>query len=344
MEIRPHSTQLFGTLLVVIFVTVAAMVAAVFIAGQRPVVVVLPGTPNESPPPVLAATPGPTAVASPVGATPPGPDSVAAPEPPTIRVSRLPAAPGIGNPFDPAWDRVPTVELPLQPQQTAPPMLATATIATVRVQAARDDRRIVWRLSWGQEEPAREVDVSTFSDAIAVQFPMVDGAPFTMGGPGMPVRVLYWRALWQQDLDAGFQDVYSRHPNTWNDLYWFAEGPPPHHFPAAFGDERARDWLVAYRAGNPMADFERDHPVEELVAEGFGSLTHVHDTPSQARGAWQAGRWTVVIDRPFDPTDPLIERLGASSAAVSLAVWDGGHGNTGGRKHWCNWVPLRIEP
>lgn len=341
METRPQNTYVFGTLLLVIFVTAAAMVAAVFIAGRRPVVVVMPAAQAEAPPPMVAAPPAPPAAALPAGAAPAGTAPAA---PPTVRVTRLAAAPALADPFDAAWDAVPAVELPLQPQQTAPPMLDTATIAAVRVQAARDERRLVWRLSWAQAAPAQETDVSTFSDAVALQVPMVDGAPFTMGGPGQPVRVLYWRALWQRDLDAGFQDVDARHPNAWNDVYWFAEGPPPQRLPAAFGDERSRDWLVAYRAGNPMADFERDRPVEELVAEGFGSLTHVPDTPSQARGAWRDGRWTVVIDRPFDPTDPLIERLGASGAAVSLAVWDGAGGNVGGRKHWCNWVPLRMEP
>lgn len=340
MEPRPQNSYLFGALLTAIFVTSAAMVAAVFLAGQRPVVVVVPGAPAEPPPPVVTAAPP----AAPPSPAPAGPPAAAAPAPPTVTVTRIAAAPALDDPFDPAWDRVPAIDLPLQPQQTAPPMLDTATIAEVRVQAARDDRRIVWRLSWNEPAPARQVDVSTFSDAVAMQFAMVDGAPFTMGGPGMPVRVLYWRALWQQDLDAGFQDVYSRYPNAWNDVYWFAAGAPPSHLPAAFGDERARDWLAAYRAGNPMADFERDRPIEELVAEGFGSATHVPDTPSKARGAWRAGRWTVVIDRPFNPADPLIARLGESGAAVALAVWDGSAGNVGGRKHWCNWVPLRVDP
>lgn len=340
MESKPQNTSLFVTLLAVILATAVAMFAAVFIAGQRPVVVVVPAQQTEREPPVVAAAPAPAP--APTGGAAAAPVAGA---PPTITITRVAAAPPLDDPTSGVWESVPTVELPLQPQQTAPPMLETATVLAVGVQAARDDRRIVWRLSWADPSPAREVDVSTFSDAVAMQFQMVDGAPFTMGGPDMPVQVLYWRALWQQDIDEGFQDVYTRNPNAWSDLYWFAQGPPPHRLPAAFGDERSRDWLVAYRAGNPMADFERDRPVEEMVAEGFGSLTHIGDTPSNARGAWMDGRWYVVIDRPLDPDDPLVRRITQHEAPmISLAVWDGSSGNVGGRKHWCNWIPLRIEP
>jgi hypothetical protein len=165
-----------------------------------------------------------------------------------------------------------------------------------------------------------------------------------MGGPEMPVRILYWRALWQMDVDEGFQDVHHRYPGAWSDLYWFATGEPPYALPEAFQDERSHEWLIPYSAGNPMADFLRDRPVEELTAEGFGSTTPLPQTSSNARGSWRDGRWTVVIDRPLDVSDSLSQRLiDGQVQSISLAVWDGEAGNAGGRKHWCPWIPFRLE-
>jgi hypothetical protein len=215
----------------------------------------------------------------------------------------------------------------------------------VTVQAARDDKRIAWRLSWPTSQPAVQVETGQFADAVAIQVPMVDNAPFTMGAQGMPVRLLQWKAVWQQDIDKGFQDIPDLYPNAVSDLYWFTSGEAPYRLATVLKDPRARQFIPALAAGNPMADFERKVPVEEIVAEGFGTATHVPDCPSRARGVWKDGRWTVVVDRPLDPQDPLVARLQSAQAnMISFAVWDGQAGNRGGRKHYCGWVPLRVEP
>jgi hypothetical protein len=347
MNSRPQNTALLVLVSAAIMVTVVAMVAAVLIAGQRPVVVVVPpqaASPTTTFPASAVTTQAAVipAVASAVGSAAP----TMVETPPQVVVTRVAAAPSLDDPFDPAWDRVPVSELALEPQQMAAPMLDSVTIATVSVQAVRDDRRIVWRLSWAQPRPSHITNVGTFPDAVAIQLPMVDGAPFTMGGPDMPVRLLHWKALWQKDIDEGFQDVHHQYPNMWVDLYWFADGRYPFPLPEAFSDPRSRQWLIAHEAGNPMADFERSQPVEELAAEGFGTATHVPDSPSRARGQWRDGQWVVVLDRPLRDGDDLAQRLLTTDAehAISLAVWDGSAGNVGGRKHWCNWVPMRIEP
>jgi len=346
MQTPSKDTYLFVTLLSCIMVVVVAMLAAVFIAGQRPVVVVVPGT---TPISTAAAVTGPTTPATPPTAAatpaPPATPTTAVPQTPEVVVQRTSLAPSIDNPLDPAWNAVTATDLPLQPQQTAPPMLDKATIASVKIQAIRDDQRIVWRLTWDQPNPTDTVNVGRFTDAVAIQIPMVDGAPFTMGAPDMPVTLLYWRALWQKDVDEGFQDVHHQHPNMWTDLYWFAQGEFPFPIDQAFTDERSHEWLIAYSAGNPMADFNRRKSVEEMVAVGFGSVTNVPDTPSAANGVWRDGKWIVVIDRPLNSADPVAERLKSGSQnAISVALWDGAAGNVGGRKHWCNWVPMKVQP
>ncbi|MEX0777742.1 MAG: ethylbenzene dehydrogenase-related protein [Phycisphaeraceae bacterium] len=321
-------------------VVVSAMVslAAVLIAVQRPVVVVVQGG--------AATTSGGTGGAA-VAVTPPGSDAVppASPVPTTITAQRVAAAPGADDPFNAAWDAVPVSDLDLLPQQVAAPMLERVTVRRLRVQAVRDDQRLAWRLSWDAPQPASSVETGVFTDAVAVQLPLVEGAPFTMGAKGKPVTVLHWKALWQKDVDEGFQDVHDLYPHAMSDLYWFASGKWPFPVDEAFADVRSHQWLVGVAAGSPMAQLHRKQPVEELVAEGFGSSTHVPDSASTARGQWRDGRWTVVIDRPLNPSDPQAAALQAGKPTqISFAVWDGQAGNVGGRKHYIGWVPFEVEP
>lgn len=313
------------------------MVTAIFLVSRRPIVVIVPDKQAANAATLPATAGGPASATSPAEAPPP-----------EISVSRIVSAPAIDNPLDPAWDKVAVVEVSLAPQQVAQPVLEKGTITKLRVQAVRDDKRYVWRLGWDKPQMAETMDTAKFTDAIAMQFPLADSAPYTMGGPGLPVRMLYWRAAWQKDVDQGFQGLGGLHPNTDSDLYWFAKGKSDSELHAADGsidNEAAKQWMVAAKSGNPMADYNRKQPVEELTAHGFGSGTHVGDSPTQGRGVWQDGKWYVVFDRPINPKDPLIERFNASpdKQMIAFAVWDGDNANRGGKKQITNWLPMRIS-
>lgn len=312
------------------------MIASIFIVTRRPVVVVVPATGESQPAASALAGASPAA-----GATSP----MEAP-PVEIQVSKVDRAPSTDDPLDAFWEKIAVAEIPLQPQQVAQPALEAGTVPVLRVQSVHDSARYVWRLSWDQPTVADQSDVGEFSDAVAMQFPLADGAPYTMGGPKMPVRMLHWKATWQRDVDHGFQDWAKTHPNSDADLYWFASGEKPYTMDKSFDDARAQQWLIAAAAGNPMADFARKSPIEELTAHGFGSATHVDATPSRGRGVWQDGKWFVVIDRPVDSADPVIERFQANPAQqlIAFAVWDGQADNRGGRKNITNWTPMRIDP
>ncbi len=317
---------------------VLVMIASIYIATRRPVVVVVPslddGGGGVSTP---ATSAGPQTASGAAAAEAPLPE---------VKVTRVSAAPGTENPLDPFWDKIATAEVALTPQRVAQPMLADGTVANLSVQAVRDDQRYVWRLSWNQPEIADRSDVGEFSDAVAMQFPLSDGAPYTMGGPKMPVRMLHWKATWQKDIDEGFQDVQKLHPHSDNDFYWFAKGEGPHHMNESFENPTSKQWMIAESAGNPMADFDRKNPVEELTAHGFGSATHIGQTPSRGRGVWNDGKWYVVIDRPIESADPLIARFNENpdQQLIAFAVWDGSAANRGGRKNITNWTPMRIQP
>lgn len=312
------------------------MIASVFIVTRRPVVVVIPAADQS----------GSSAASALAGASPAvGAPTTAEVPPPEIKVSKVATAPKTDDPLDPFWDKIAVADVPMLPQQVAQPALEAGTITNVQVQAVRDDQRYVWRLSWDKPQVADKSDVGEFSDAVAMQFPLSDGAPYTMGGPKMPVRMLHWKATWQKDVDEGFQDWALTHPNSDADLYWFAKGEKPFTMQKSFSDPKAKQYMIAASAGNPMADFDRKNPVEELTAHGFGSATHIGETPSRGRGTWKDGKWYVVIDRPVETADPLIARFNENPGQqlIAFAVWDGTAGNRGGRKNITNWLPMRID-
>ena len=315
------------------------MITAIFLVSRRPIVVVVPSgsapfnanIPSLATGPLMGGPPVPAAESKPI---------------PEIVVSKMAAAPTLDDPLDPAWNRVAVVEVDLAPQQVAQPVLEKGSVAKLRIQAVRDDRRYVWRLNWDKREVADKSDVAQFTDAAAMQFPLVDGAPYTMGGPALPVRMLYWKATWQKDVDQGFQGLAGIHPNSDSDLYWFAEGKEAHESSGSVDNPKSKQWMIAVQSGNPMVDFQRKHPIEELTAHGFGSGTHVADTPSRGRGKWKDGQWFLVLDRPINKADPLIRRFDSSpdKQLVAFAIWDGSEGNRGGRKQNTNWLPMRITP
>ncbi|MCC7205319.1 MAG: hypothetical protein IT441_09590 [Phycisphaeraceae bacterium] len=333
---RSRNTSLLLALILCILAVAGVMIAAVLLAGQKSVLIFMP-----PPTPTPAADVAPTVAAAAVPTTPTAPPAT----PLEITVKRVAAAPAPDNVFDAFWEKITAVDVPLVPQQMTSPMLEQQTVASITVQAVRDDQRMVWRLSWPAARPAMLADTNHFPDAAAMMFPMADGAPFTMGAKGQPVRLLHWKAVWQKDVDEGFADLDKLYPNSWTDLYWFAPHPGPVPLKEIIKDPRALQFLPLLAAGNPMSNPARKQPVEELAAEGFGTATTLADSPAHARGVWKDGRWTVVIDRQLAPEDALSARLQSSTQnLVSFAVWDGSAGNRGGRKQYCTWLPMRLEP
>lgn len=252
------------------------------------------------------------------------------------------------NPYAEYWNSVPSYRVPVIPQLITMPQLLPEQKAVdqIDVQAVTDGKTIAWRLTWADATADGNVDTARFTDGVAMQFPLAPGAAPMMGHRETgKVQIIHWKALWQKDLDVGFQDVQDLHPNYWSDLYWFAEGQFPYPVPSAFKDPRSMQWFIANQAGNPMAVFSRTQPAEELIAEGFGTLTHQKDSVSRAKGVWANGTWSVVFSRPLASTDPLDFQFQLGGAGqVSFAVWEGTHENVGGRKHWTNWVPFEVQP
>lgn len=261
----------------------------------------------------------------------------------SISIQQVDALPT--DPLAEVWQTAPTTEVAVMPQQVTMPALAQASIDNITVQALTDGKSIAWRLSWQDEAAEFQVDVGRFSDAVAIELPLAKGASPMMGHrDGGKVQILYWKSLWQKDIDAGFQDVQDVHPNYWSDLYWFAEGQFPYRVPKAFDNPHAQQWFIAKTANNPVSVFDRQQPVQELSAEGWGTLTHQPNAVTEGKGVWSIGQWYVLFSRPLITDDPNDYQFEGDKGEVAFAVWQGSKNNVGGRKQWSNWTPYQMQP
>ncbi len=78
-------------------------------------------------------------------------------------------------------------------------------VEKVEIAALHNGEVLAFRLEWADGSENRDPnDTTAFSDAAAVLFPVVDGAPaISMGGPKLPVNAWYWRG----DSDAQGRQV-----------------------------------------------------------------------------------------------------------------------------------------
>lgn len=237
------------------------------------------------------------------------------------------------DPASELWRDVREVQVPLQPQQLAPPMLDAAGIAGMAVQCLHDADTLAFRLAWADPSLDDLDGVRRYHDAVAVMLPTAAGpAPaITMGGKGSPVHLLQWRATWQRDLDGktGVDQIY---PRVVHDVM------PDDVLPPRIA---ARYW-VGRAAGNPLSQTRRTTPVEQAVAEGFGTTTHVAATSAAGRGTHDGTGWTVAIALPRARPGLGAPLADAGPWSVAFAVWLGDRENRGSRKHYADWVPLRL--
>jgi DMSO reductase family type II enzyme heme b subunit len=82
----------------------------------------------------------------------------------------------------------------------------------------------------------------------------------------------------------------------------------------------------------------RKQPVQDLVAEGPGSIRPAPETRSVGRGTRTPQGWSVVLSRPLPKgLDP------GNRTQVAFAVWQGAHQEVGARKMRSVWVPLLLQ-
>lgn len=248
------------------------------------------------------------------------------------------------DPADPAWKEAAAALVPLMPlwQRTQ-----ASTHLSVRVLQSRD--QIGFLLEWDDPSVNGSVlGMKDYSDAASIMFPLSDPpGPFTMGAKGQPVNLWQWRFSRQLDL-AHFRDVESAHPGMAVDGYFYEKSSEarrrsfPGHGPIESAPSQDPAHLTAWAAGNSLANPVPPSAVEDLNAEGFGTL-RPQPIPGQnvsGRGTWTAGRWQVAFIRSLEGGAGDASFAGRRPAAVSFGVWDGASGDRDGMKLVTPWLDL----
>lgn len=233
----------------------------------------------------------------------------------------------------------PPTAIALLPQLITTPFTMTPSVASVTVRAVRNSDHAGFLLEWADASANVRTAIDRFGDMAAIAFPLTPaGAPLPapfMGNAGGRVQILQWRADWQTDLERGPLTVAELYPNAYR-----ADFHPEDHLPPAEGSK----YLGAAGAGNPMSE-RHTSSVQDLMAEGFGSLTPRQTQSARGSARHDGGSWHVVITRPLASDGESSAALTAgSSTSLAVAVWDGEKGEVGSRKAWAGWVPVGIAP
>lgn len=261
-----------------------------------------------------------------------------APPPSTAEVVVVSRASLPSDPNDSAWNDAPVHVAPLILQDLVEPRLLKPSTAEVRVRAITDGTRIAVRLDWADSTKDNLPGAARFSDACAIQFPAKVSADVPapqMGEKGKPVEITFWRASWQATVEGRGDTIKDLYPGAHVDHYPFQApslekgSQPQREMEARYSPARA--------LGNRMAG-PREKPVEDLIAEGPGTLTSVAPAGSDGRGRRTDTGWSVLISRR------LPEGLAPGKRSqVAFAVWEGAQQEAGSRKMRTGWIPIVVE-
>jgi len=241
------------------------------------------------------------------------------------------------DPLAEGWDAAEPTLVPLVAQQLVQPYLEDAGVTELVAHALHNGVEVALRLEW-EDDAIDDLDgIRRYHDAVAVQLPTALGTTppaITMGAPGSPVHILQWRATWQRDIESGGNTgVDQIYPEVVHDIMPDDVLPP---------DTAALYW-VGREAGNPLSQNVRTTPIEEVVAEGFGTVTHLPNQSARGRGVNEDGRWKVSLAVPAARGGVGEGLLPGSSWPISFAVWLGSEENRGARKQISGWHTLLVE-
>lgn len=236
------------------------------------------------------------------------------------------------DPADSLWQEASELIVPLVSQVAVPPRARAFKKSELSVRALYTQEEIGFRLEWADATvDVSEAGTERFRDAVAIGIPLHYGAetalPYIgMGNQGRPINIWHWKASWESG------------------------GSLPHPAPSAKELEAVSDTdIVNFRtgedAGNPISLATHLSPVENTLAEGFGSLTSVPDENLQGKGSWHEGTWNVVIKRPLKTSRDRGALLNKKTGLVpvTFAVWDGSRSERNGMKGLSRWRFVKFE-
>jgi hypothetical protein len=209
------------------------------------------------------------------------------------------------------------------------------------VSAIHDGKNVVFRLKWKDTEVSESLKLATFSDAVALQFPVKASEvppPIMMGGKDQPVHLFHWKYQYQIDALKGKKTIDQIYPNMTADMYPM-DFKEKGNFKVAT-QEMKDSFVGGTAAGNPQS-FSKSG-VDEIFAEGFGSSAVSDSHQALGIGDWKDGEWTVYVLRPLAYENGSRLEAGKKSH-VAFAVWQGGKKEVGAMKSLTMmWTPLLI--
>jgi mono/diheme cytochrome c family protein len=231
------------------------------------------------------------------------------------------------DPGNPLWENV-----PIQNIHTIPLNARRDPVDEIQFQSVVNDEGIAFRLVWEDSQPDRTSSRhQDFKDAVAMQFALGEvllhehghNEPFFgMGNRGKVVNIWQWRADWQTEIETKEKLEYATKGLDLDTMIFGGEVNPVESL-------------------NPF----RDVPVEELNAEGFGTLTPQPQTKQNVmgKGVWADGKWSVVLYRSLDSLNKWdIKFQRKNPVLVAFAIWDGKHQDRNGRKVISMWQRLKA--
>jgi len=242
------------------------------------------------------------------------------------------------------------VTVPLQKQDKAFPN-GGGSVSSAEVKAIHDGLAIYFKISWSDPtKNARVIAVQEFRDAVALMFPLgaVEITPAEHFSPRMgdrekPTNLWHWKADWDADLlvKGELEDVEAQYPNMHDD---FNLNPYSVYYHREL--ITSVEVLSGGRAANNLLSQPgRGRTVEDLNAEGFGTLTTQAHQDVNGCSKYEDGIWTVIMYRSLITEDPHdVQLVPGGTTYFNMAVWNGGEQDRNGQKNISTqWHPATLE-
>ena len=239
---------------------------------------------------------------------------------------------------DEAWDDSPVYTANLILQDMVEPRLLKPSTQIVKIQTVSDGRKLAFRMQWDDVDQNDAVLPGNFADACAVQMPAKMEADLPapqMGEEGRPVEIVYWSASWQASVNGRKDEIKSLYPRAAVDHYPFQS--PSLQQGSTDQQEMAKRYAPAHALGNHRSG-PRTQPVEDLIAEGPGTLEPAPQTTSTGNGKRTETGWEVLLVRNL----PEAMKPGARGQ-IAFAIWQGSKQEVGSRKMRTAWIPFALE-
>jgi DMSO reductase family type II enzyme heme b subunit len=242
------------------------------------------------------------------------------------------------EPESKAWDNLSMHTSKLLPQDIVDPRLMEPSTNEVMIKAMTDGENIAFRLEWLDPAKNDTPGPNHMIDGCALQIPAKPDANLPapqMGEKGRPVEISFLRADWQAIVEGRPDAITAIYPNATVHVYP-PEAKPLEDNPEAMA-KAANRYAPAKALGNRRAG-PRSQPVEDLIAEGPGTLSPAPVQLSSGKGIRTKNGWAVVIVRPIPA-----EFSGLLPTHAAFAIWEGSHSEVGARKMRTAWIPVLLR-